>query len=64
MNQIIYLHHLNHTFQQLGYQVSFVNSWNAYDYLPDPNITTRIGHTMQNSQLDEGVHNLLKLALL
>jgi len=68
MYESTYLHHINHTFHEQHYEVRFVDSWNAYDYLPDylpdQQIVTRIGKTMQNSQIDEPVHNLLKLALL
>ena len=64
MFSIIYLHHHNYTFQKQGYEVKFVNSWNAYDYISTNETIARIGKAMQNSQIDEGVDNLLKLALL
>ena len=40
-----------------------VDSWNAYDWI-SAEMTKRVSHTIQNTQLDETVSNLLKLALL
>ena len=37
---------------------------NAYDYISSDDIVTRITRAMQTAKIDEGVHNLLKLALL
>ena len=63
MDSDIFINYYQEFARNAGYQVRFVNSWNTYDWLP-PSIIDLITHTMQNSLIDEGVHNLLKLALL
>ena len=63
MNEQIYFQLFNHTGVQSGYEVRLANSWNAYDWLSNQT-TTAITKAMHNSKVDEGVHNLLKIALL
>jgi hypothetical protein len=62
--ELLYLYHFNHTFRSQGYEVHLVNSLTAYDHIPSNHTVARITQTMQASQIDEGVDNLLKLALL
>ena len=63
MSELVYLYHLNHTAISFGYEVRIVNSWTAYDWLSEKTIN-RISKAMQESKVDETVHNTLKLALL
>jgi len=48
---------------QAGYEVRFANSWNSYDWLSAETIA-KVTKTMQNSKVDERIHNLFKFALL
>ena len=59
----IYTYHFKEMAARNGFEVRVVDSWNAYDWI-SPEMTKRISHAIQNTQLDETVSNLLKLALL
>jgi hypothetical protein len=63
MSEMIYLYHFNTTAISFGYEVRMVNSWTAYDWLSE-NMIQRITKARMNAKADEGVHNMLKLALL
>lgn len=63
MFQQVFMAHLNATVPPMGYEVRFVNSWTAYDWISQ-DYTERITKAMHNSKIDEGVHNMLKMALL
>ena len=49
--------------QKANYEVRFANSWNSYDWFSNKT-AEKITKTMQNCLINEGVHTLLKLALL
>ena len=49
--------------RKAGYEVRYVNSWSAYDWISDQTIK-KITRVRQNALIDEPVHNMLKLALL
>lgn len=57
------IYSLSDSISKLGYEVRWVNSWNAYDWLTEATIA-RISKAMQNSKVDQTVHALLKIALL
>ena len=63
MHELVYLHHFNDTAHKFGYDFRFANSWNSYDWLSEET-TAKISKAMQNSKVDDTVHNLLKIALL
>lgn len=52
-----------HKAKQSGYEIRFVDSWSAYDWLTK-DITNKITYAMQNSKLEQSVDDLLRLALL
>jgi hypothetical protein len=64
MYDLVYLNYLQETLLSQGYKVYQVNSFNAYDFIENKNIIARISRAIQRTQIDETVHNLLKLALL
>jgi hypothetical protein len=64
MYDLVYLNNLQETLLSQGYKVYQVNSFNAYDFISDQNTIDRISRAIQGTQIDETVHNLLKLALL
>jgi len=63
LNEQVYYHLFNHTAVHAGFEVRFANSWNSYDWLSNHTIAN-ITKAMQNSKVDERIHNILKLALL
>ena len=62
-NLHIYTYHMKEVAARNGFEVRVVDSWSAYDWI-SPEMTKRVSHVIQNTQLDETVSNLLKLALL
>ena len=63
MESDIFVNYYAELGQKVGYEVRFVNSWDTYDWFSNET-ANKITHTMQNCLIDEGVHSLLKLALL
>ena len=63
MESDIFVNYYEDFGQRAGYQVRFVNSWNSYDWFSN-STAEMITRTMQNCLIDEGVHTLLKLAIL
>lgn len=63
MESDIFVNYYDYFGKKAHFEVRYVNSWSTYDWLNDKTME-KITKPMQNTLIDEGVHSLLKLALL
>ena len=63
MESDIFINYYDLFVRNKGYEVKYVNSWSAYDWISSETIK-KITKIRSNILIDEPVHNMLKLAIL